>query len=185
MTFCKAINGEGCRKSKTRVRRRLNRSNFLLWRTRSKRRIRNLINNASLIIVHGRSKVVQYYSISVLLDNWGWLVRMTILCNVRRYNPLRVYLHSTHQPIFSPFTLFSLWVRPSDIMSIVWFFFHSFYNRRVFSPNFIISRHYPPDAYTYIYRYRYAWLNNNLSVGIWTHNNNIIMTCSYKHNAIK
>lgn len=153
MTFCKAINGEGCRKSKTRVRRRLrfNRSNFLLRRTRSKRRIRNLINNASLIIVHGRSKVVQYYSISVLLDNWGWPVRMTILCNVRRCNPPRVYLHSTHQPIFSPFTLFSLRVRPSDIMSIVWFFFHSLYNRGVFSPNFIISRHYPPDAYTYIY----------------------------------
>lgn len=121
MTFCKAINGEGCRKSKTRVRRRLrfNRSNFLLERTRSKRRIRNLINNASLIIVHGRSEVVQYYSISVLLDNWGWPVRMTILCNVRRCNPPRVYLHSTHQPIFSPFALFLLRVRPSDIMSIV------------------------------------------------------------------
>jgi len=100
-----------------------NRSNFLLERTRSKRRIRNLINNASLIIVHrGRSEVVQYYSVSVLLDNWGRPVRMTILCNVRRCNPPRVYLRSTQQPIFSPFALFSPRVRPFDIMSIVWFF---------------------------------------------------------------
>lgn len=125
-----------------------NRSNFLLERTRSKRRIRNLINNASLIIVHrGRSEVVQYYSVSVLFDNWGRPVRMTVLCNVRRYNPPRVYLHSTHQPIFSPRA------RPFDIMSIVWFFIPILFTiRGVFSPNFIIisTDIIPLDAYVYI-----------------------------------
>jgi len=137
-----------------------NRSNFLLERTRSKRRIRNLINNASLIIVHrGRSEVVQYYSVSVLFDNWVWPVRMTVLCNVCRCNPPLVYLHSTHQPIFSPFALFS---PPECALLILYcllcmiFLFPLFLQSRgVFSPNFIIiiiifTDIIPLDAYVYI-----------------------------------
>lgn len=158
---------------------RFNRSNFLLERTRSKRRTRNLINNASLIIVHRATSerlcnITAFPSSTIIgvgLSEWQSYATSAAatLC--------RVYISIRHT---NPYSLPSPYSHSECALSILCllydFFSHSFYNRGVFSPNFIIiSRHY--ILKTPMYTWRYTWLNNYLSVGTRAHT--IIITLLY------